>query len=60
MNIFLITTWLGYVNSVLNPIIYTIFNTEYRKAIKKIFGLDGQCQKPRQASENVRAESVRV
>ncbi|XP_064651270.1 dopamine D2-like receptor [Lineus longissimus] len=29
-------TWLGYINSFLNPIIYTIFNIEFRKAFKKI------------------------
>nr|QVK45668.1 G protein-coupled receptor [Proales similis] len=29
-------TWLGYVNSLLNPIIYTIFNIEFRKAFAKI------------------------
>ncbi|CAF2046832.1 unnamed protein product [Rotaria magnacalcarata] len=28
--------WLGYVNSFLNPIIYTIFNLEFRKAFAKI------------------------
>nr|XP_033798808.1 D(3) dopamine receptor [Geotrypetes seraphini] len=29
-------TWLGYVNSALNPVIYTTFNTEFRKAFLKI------------------------
>ncbi|PAA50540.1 hypothetical protein BOX15_Mlig029173g1 [Macrostomum lignano] len=28
--------WLGYVNSTLNPLIYTIFNNEFRKAFKKL------------------------
>ena len=28
--------WLGYINSFLNPIIYTIFNLEFRKAFVKI------------------------
>lgn len=35
---FLLTTWLGYINSIVNPIIYTIFNPEFRKAFKKILG----------------------
>ncbi|KTG02610.1 hypothetical protein cypCar_00003430 [Cyprinus carpio] len=29
-------TWLGYVNSALNPVIYTTFNTEFRRAFIKI------------------------
>ncbi|NXU13475.1 DRD3 protein, partial [Pardalotus punctatus] len=30
------STWLGYVNSALNPIIYTTFNTDFRKAFLKM------------------------
>ncbi|UYV73953.1 DRD2 [Cordylochernes scorpioides] len=33
---FLLTTWLGYINSCVNPVIYTIFNPEFRKAFKKL------------------------
>ena len=33
------TTLLGYLNSCLNPIIYTIFNPEFRKAFKRVLGL---------------------
>ena len=28
--------WLGYVNSLLNPIIYTVFNADFRSAFRKI------------------------
>ena len=33
---FMVTTWLGYINSCINPLIYTIFNPEFRKAFKKL------------------------
>lgn len=32
-------TWLGYINSGLNPIIYTVFNMDFRKAFKKLLRL---------------------
>lgn len=32
-------TWLGYMNSGLNPIIYTVFNMDFRKAFKKLLRL---------------------
>ncbi|NWH65198.1 DRD4 protein, partial [Geococcyx californianus] len=32
-------TWLGYVNSALNPIIYTVFNAEFRNFFRKILHL---------------------
>lgn len=34
-------TWLGYLNSALNPLIYTIFNMDFRRAFKKLL-----CMKP--------------
>ena len=33
---FLVVTWLGWCNSILNPVIYTIFNKEFRMAFRKI------------------------
>ena len=28
--------WLGYINSFLNPVIYTIFNDDFRRAFKRL------------------------
>merc|ERR1711936_1124719 len=37
--------WLGYFNSTLNPIIYTVFSPEFRQAFKKIL-----CGRPSHAN----------
>jgi len=34
--------WLGYVNSTLNPIIYTVFNVDFRRAFKHL--LTARCR----------------
>jgi len=31
-----VIVWLGYVNSMLNPVIYTVFNADFRSAFRKI------------------------
>lgn len=43
-----ILTWLGYSNSAFNPIIYSIFNTEFREAFKRILtkGARGRYNQP--------------
>ncbi|CAD5232983.1 unnamed protein product [Bursaphelenchus xylophilus] len=33
---FFYATWIGYMNSFMNPVIYTIFNTEFRRAFKSL------------------------
>ncbi|XP_034951886.1 dopamine D2-like receptor [Chelonus insularis] len=33
---FIVTSWLGYMNSFVNPVIYTVFNPEFRKAFRKL------------------------
>ncbi|KAL8570240.1 hypothetical protein ACOMHN_029940 [Nucella lapillus] len=38
--------WLGYVNSSLNPLLYTLFNDDFRKAFKKLLGM----YRPRRSS----------
>ena len=42
-----ILTWLGYMNSLLNPIIYTIFSPDFRDAFAKI--LFGKCIKKKKS-----------
>ena len=42
-------TWLGYLNSALNPVIYSIFNAEFREAFRKIL-LKCECLKTGQSS----------
>lgn len=41
-------TWLGYVNSALNPIIYTIFNQDFRKSFKRILSCESYRRRRRQ------------
>lgn len=36
-------TWLGYLNSLINPIIYTVFNEEFRQAFQKIVHFRKAC-----------------
>lgn len=40
---FKILSWLGYSNSAFNPIIYSIFNTEFREAFKRILTTRNTC-----------------
>uniref|UniRef100_A0A915PE35 G-protein coupled receptors family 1 profile domain-containing protein n=1 Tax=Setaria digitata TaxID=48799 RepID=A0A915PE35_9BILA len=36
-HIWMFITWLGYSNSAMNPIIYTVFNRDYQNALKGLF-----------------------
>lgn len=40
VQLFSIFLWLGYINSLLNPVIYTIFNHHFRTAFNKMFSGD--------------------
>ncbi len=42
--VFSIFTWLGYLNSTMNPVIYSIFNQEFRVAFKRILSFTS-CRK---------------
>ncbi|XP_066146197.1 5-hydroxytryptamine receptor-like isoform X1 [Euwallacea fornicatus] len=46
--------WLGYFNSTLNPVIYTIFNPEFRQAFKRIL-----CGGHRRHTRNFRSGKLR-
>ncbi|XP_033126433.1 probable G-protein coupled receptor No18 [Anneissia japonica] len=45
-------TWVGYINSMLNPIIYTIFNRDFRNAFTKI--LFGRCKHSRDSRDSTK------
>jgi len=34
--LFSFLVWLGYINSFLNPVIYTVFNAEFRRAFRSL------------------------
>uniref|UniRef100_A0A1I8G5D4 G_PROTEIN_RECEP_F1_2 domain-containing protein n=1 Tax=Macrostomum lignano TaxID=282301 RepID=A0A1I8G5D4_9PLAT len=36
--------WLGYLNSALNPIIYTVFNEDFRRAVARLLRLSGRAE----------------
>ena len=44
--IFPVFTWLGYLSSLMNPIIYTMFNTSFRRAFKRILCCEGKQTPP--------------
>jgi len=39
--VFAVIFWLGYCNSALNPIIYTVFNRDFRRAFQKLLSRSG-------------------
>ena len=54
-----VTLWLGYFNSLLNPIIYTIFSPDFRMAFRKIlFGKYNHRRRRRRRTERLGAAAV--
>ena len=41
--LFAVIFWLGYCNSALNPIIYTVFNRDFRRAFRKLLSCKRNC-----------------
>lgn len=55
--IFALLLWLGYFNSMLNPIIYTIFSPDFRKAFKRLLcGRLATCWRRRMQQQEMEAE----
>ncbi|KAL3319836.1 hypothetical protein Ciccas_001497 [Cichlidogyrus casuarinus] len=57
----MILTWLGYLNSALNPVIYTIFNYDFRQAFQLFLRLDKwPCTKRCQTSSKAQRRNTLV
>ena len=46
-------TWLGYANSAANPLIYSIFNRDFRRAFKKIIVKIFHCEQQQDMNKSV-------
>src|SRR5687768_15716854 len=45
-SVFKVLIWLGYFNSAMNPVIYSIFNSEFRHAFQRILVGTECCDRP--------------
>ena len=52
-SVFLLTVWLGYINSSINPLLYGLCNSGFRSAFKKIFKISTLKQKNRNELEKI-------